>query len=111
MICNFGNIVIVPFPFVDNAKSKSRPALIVSSKAFNESHSHSVMAMITTSTSTSWESDVLIQNLKLAGLPVKSSIRVKLFTLDNRLIKKTIGSLDQATTKEIKKVISSYLFV
>lgn len=108
MICNAGDIVVVPFPFVDNAKVKPRPALVLSSKDFNEVHNHSIMAMITTS-AVKWKTDILIDDIKLAGLPVKSFIRMKLFTLDNRLIKKTIGSLNSNTQNKVKEAISNNL--
>ena len=104
MICNFGDVVVVPFPFVDNANVKPRPALILSSEEFNDSHNHTIMAMITTS-SIKWKTDIPIENLKRAGLPVKSFIRLKLFTLDNRLIKKTIGSVDSKVKDQLNKNI------
>jgi mRNA interferase MazF len=109
MLCNSGNIVVVPFPFVDNANIKPRPALIVSSKSFNEEHDHSIMTMITTGLSTKWKSDIEILDLKFAGLPVKSYIRLKFFTLDNRLIKKIIGQLDDKSFADLKNNLSSYL--
>lgn len=110
MICNSGDIVIVPFPFVDNANVKSRPALVVSSKIFNEEQDHSIMVMITTGAAAQWKSDTEITDLKLAGLPIKSFIRLKFFTLDNRLIKKTIGKLDESFFNEVKETLTSYLF-
>ena len=45
MICDSGNIVTVPFPFVDNANVKPRPALVISSKEFNQEHDHSIMTI------------------------------------------------------------------
>lgn len=110
MICNSGDIVVVPFPFVDNANVKSRPALVVSSKTFNEEQDHSIMVMITTGAATRWKSDIEITDLKLAGLPVKSFIRLKFFTLDNRLIKKTIGKLDDSSFINVKNNLTAYLF-
>lgn len=110
MIYNSGDIVIVPFPFVDNANVKSRPALVVSSKTFNKEHDHSIMVMITTGAATKWKSDIEITDLTLAGLPVKSFIRLKFFTLDNRLIKKIIGKLDETAFNNVKNNLTSYFF-
>jgi mRNA interferase MazF len=109
MLCNSGDIIIVPFPFVDNANVKSRPALVVSSKIFNEEQDHSILVMITTAAATKWKSDIEITNLKLAGLPVKSFIRLKFFTLDNRLIKKTVGKLDDNALNKVKDNLTLYL--
>jgi mRNA interferase MazF len=110
MIYDVGTIVVVPFPFADNAKIKNRPALIASTKEFNEAHDHSTIIMITTGTSSNWETDIPIKDLKLAGLHTMSFIRFKFFTIDNRLIKRAIGSLDQTTTRRVKKAASNYLF-
>ena len=41
------SVVVVPFPFTDKSSSKRRPALVLSSTAFNNSVNHSVLAMIT----------------------------------------------------------------
>ncbi|MGZ8237012.1 MAG: hypothetical protein ACXW1Z_15385 [Methylobacter sp.] len=44
------------------------------------------MTMITSAKHTAWPLDTPIENLTAAGLPVPSIIRLKLLTLDNRLI-------------------------
>lgn len=95
------NVVVVPFPFTETSEAKRRPALVLSSlKHFNAKADASVMAMITTAAHSSWPLDMKIQDLESAGLPVPSIIRMKLFTLDHRLIIKKIGKLslkDQQT--------------
>jgi mRNA-degrading endonuclease toxin of MazEF toxin-antitoxin module len=94
VIYNRYDIVKVPFPFTDRQSNKNRPALIISSeKSFNSRVGHSVMAMITSAKHSAWPLDTLINDLDSAGLPVASLIRLKLFTLDHRLIIKTLGHL------------------
>ena len=73
MICDFGDVVVVPFPFVDLAAEKRRPSLILSHTTFNDSHGHSICAMITTAGGSKWPSDVAIEDLKTTGL--QSSLR------------------------------------
>lgn len=63
------------------------------------------MAMITTSFHKPWPFDMEIKDLTSSGLLVKSVIRMKLFTLDNRLIIKGIGKL----SKSDQQVLSSNL--
>ncbi|MEX0627389.1 MAG: type II toxin-antitoxin system PemK/MazF family toxin, partial [Cucumibacter sp.] len=46
MICEFGDVVVVPFPFVERPISKRRPALVFSTRAFNTENDHSALAMI-----------------------------------------------------------------
>jgi len=89
--CDAWDIIVVPFPFVDRSAQKKRPALVLSKKTFNQ-HGHSLMAMITTSP-LSWPGDSPISDLKSAGLSTPCAVRLKLFTLDNRLILRRAGQL------------------
>lgn len=87
------DVVVVPFPFTDRQSSKKRPALVLSSASFNRSTRHSVLAMITSAEQSSWPGDVPISDLDVAGLPSGCLVRLKLFTLDHRLIVKRVGKL------------------
>ncbi len=91
------DVIVVPFPFTDKQSNKRRPALVVSQqRTFNKPAGHSVLAMITSQKNTPWPLDTKIENMQAAGLTALSMIRMKLFTLDNRLILKKIGSLSTA---------------
>ena len=94
------DVVVVPFPFTDRQSDKRRPALVVSDSVnFNHNSGHCVLAMITSSRQSPWQLDVPINDLKTAGLPSSSKVRMKLFTMDSRLILRKIGRLspeDQA---------------
>ncbi|NOT84811.1 MAG: hypothetical protein HOP02_08545 [Methylococcaceae bacterium] len=57
------SVVVVPFPFTNQAASKKRPALVLSSTAFNTSVQHSVLAMITSTQNTKWLLDVAITDM------------------------------------------------
>ena len=92
MICDLFDIVIVPFPFTDRKTQKRRPALIISQSNFND-HGHSILAMITTQTHTPWPGDTAIRNPEETGLKVPCLVRLKIFTLDNRLFIRKIGVL------------------
>ncbi|MBE0576213.1 MAG: type II toxin-antitoxin system PemK/MazF family toxin [Desulfuromonadales bacterium] len=98
------DVVVVPFPFTDNATTKRRPALILSdAKAFNQQAGQAVMAMITSARNSDWPLDIEIQDLDAAGLPASSIIRMKLFTLDEHLIIRKAGRLarpDQSRAAE-----------
>ncbi len=88
------DVVVVPFPFTDRATSKRRPALVLSDHgAFNAKVGHSVLAMITSAEHSDWPLDTAITDLKAAGLPTPSVVRMKLFTLDHQLIIRKAGAL------------------
>lgn len=84
-------VVVVPFPFADGPKVKNRPAVVLSSRAFNES-GNTVMAMITSARHSLWPGDVALDH-EAAGLPKPCVVRPKVFTIDNRLIRAALGAL------------------
>ena len=92
MICNQWEVVVVSFPFSEKPAIKRRPALVLTCEKFNRS-GHTVLAMITTQFHREWPGDMVIEDYKSAGLKLPCVVRRKLFTLDNRLILKTIGHL------------------
>lgn len=95
-------VVVVPFPFIDSAASKRRPALVISSeKVFNLPAGHSVMAMITSARNAAWPLDVTISDGNAAGLTAASLVRMKLFTLDNRFILRRLGRLATSDRKAV----------
>ncbi|MCD4743134.1 MAG: type II toxin-antitoxin system PemK/MazF family toxin [Desulfobacteraceae bacterium] len=105
------DVVVVPFPFTDQDTEKRRPALILSDyEKFNAATQNCVMAMITSVKNPDWPLDVRIGSSIKAGLPAPSKVRMKLFTLDSRLVVKKIGGLaakDQKAVKEnLKKLMA-----
>jgi mRNA interferase MazF len=87
------SVVVVPFPFVDQERSKRRPALVLSTIDHQKQTHHITLLMITSAKRSSWPSDYSINNLVSAGLSAPSIIRQKLFTVDISLIIKNIGEL------------------
>ena len=95
MVCEAGDVVIVPFPFTDGPKTKRRPALVVSPSDFNRASGHAIMAMITAADRSSWPGDVPLDRdtSDQLGLTKPCIIRMKFFTIDNRLIIKGVAPL------------------
>ncbi|NDD44153.1 MAG: type II toxin-antitoxin system PemK/MazF family toxin [Synechococcaceae bacterium WB9_4xB_025] len=87
------SLVRVPFPFTDRAVQKRRPALVVSAPDFQVQSGHLVLAMVTTANQSSWPLDWPIQELAGTGLPKPCLVRLKLFSLDERLILGHLGAL------------------
>lgn len=96
------DVVRVPFPFTNREASKNRPALVLSDEAaFNLPAGHAVMAMITSAGNAPWPGDCAIADLVAAGLPAPSKVRFKLFTLDHRLVRGTLGQLSETDRKRV----------
>ena len=104
------DVVVVPFPFTDRRAQKRRPALILSNNEdFNDKCGHCVLAMITSQKNPDWPLDTPITDMKKAGLPSASKIRMKLFTLDKRLIIKKVGALANKDQKAVSKALRDLL--
>ena len=101
------DVVVVPFPFTDSARTKRRPALVLSQKSeFGSIIEHSILAMITSQKNDPWPLDVEIKNEKQSGLTAPSVVRMKLFTLDNRFILRKIGHLSKSDQQHVKQSLS-----
>lgn len=87
------SVVRVPFPFTDRSVQRRRPALVISGPAFQRGSAHVLQAMITTARRSSRPLDWPIQDLAPTGLREACSVRLKLFTLDERLVLGELGCL------------------
>ena len=106
MTCESMDVVVVPFPFSDGPAAKRRPALVLSrAETFGEPSGHSVMAMITSAKNSAWPLDVAISDLEAAGLPAASVVRMKLFTLDHRMVIRTAGQLALGDAEEVRTAL------
>ncbi len=100
------DVVVVPFPFTDRNTTKRRPALVLSdADNFNKQVGQSVLAMITSAANSTWPLDVDITNLDSAGLPSASVVRMKLFTLDHRLVIRKAGALSDDDQQQVSDAL------
>ena len=109
MTCDAWEVVAVPFPFTDRVAQKKRPAVIISRRDFNR-HGQTVLGMIT-SGSMRGPSDCSIGDLDSAGLSTPCVVRLKLFTLDNRLIVTRIGKLGGEDQQRVAAALKAILSI
>jgi len=108
VICERFEVVVVPFPFSEKGGDTRRPALVISNRKFNDT-GHTVLAMITTEGHDPWPGDHPINDLEEAGLPLRCIVRLKLFTLDNRLILRQLGKLGDSDRKQVASSLYKHL--
>jgi len=65
--------------------------------------------MITTSRGHEWPGDTDITDLDSAGLRVVCFVRLKMFTLDNRLILKKLGTVSFQDRTSVERAMSEML--
>jgi len=103
-------VVVVPFPFADRAVRRRRPALVISrAEPLGHVVGHRVLAMITSAGHRRWPLDVSLGDLASAGLPAPSIVRMKLFTLDDRLIERTLGTRATPDVAAVKGALAQVL--
>ena len=103
------DVIVVPFPFTDSTAVMRRPALVLSTQAFNDRAAHIVLAMITSRENRGWPLDTEIRDLEMAGLSHPSVVRMKLFTLDERFVLRKAGSLAAADRIAVQRALSLLL--
>jgi mRNA interferase MazF len=103
------DLVVVPFPFTDRNTSRRRPALVLSTKEFGEDSGHIVLAMVTSAKQSSWKSDTRLEDWREAGLPQRSVVRAKFFTLDGRFVLRKLGTLTPRDRNKCHRALAGVL--
>ena len=90
----FGTIVLITFPFTDHTASKQRPAVIISSKAYQQVKPDVILMAVTSQIQAEPSlGEMMIEDWKAAGLLKPSIIKPVVFTAEKRLIRKILGQL------------------
>ncbi|MEG4170267.1 MULTISPECIES: type II toxin-antitoxin system PemK/MazF family toxin [unclassified Microcoleus] len=81
MSYNFGEVVLVPFPFTDQTTNKKRPAVVISSDVYNAEYPDRTLMGITSQVSSSPKvGDIIITDWRSAGLLKASMIKPVIIT-------------------------------
>jgi mRNA-degrading endonuclease toxin of MazEF toxin-antitoxin module len=101
---DFGDVVLVPFPFTDQSGIKKCPAVVVSSAAYNVSCPDLILMAITSqSRATPGFAEVTIAEWQKAGLLKASVIKPVITTVERRLLLRRLGQLEQKDRAELQQ--------
>lgn len=104
-----GDVVRVPFPYVDRNRRQHRPALVVSRGGIGPGGGLLWVVMITSAANQGWADDVLIEDHEAAGLPVASVIRpVKIATIETARAER-VGRLPPASFARVRAILAELL--
>ena len=104
------DIVVVPFPYSDQLAEKRRPALVVSSNAFNKKHGLLWVVMITSAANPKRPGDIVIAANIKTGLPAASLIRPsKIATIEPERVVRVIGRVEAKAAKTISKTLNEII--
>ncbi len=105
----FGDVVLVSFPFTDQSLNKKRPAIVVSSNNYNKKRPDIILMAATSHIKSSKSfGEVSILKWKEAGFIKPSVIKPIFTTIDKKLIIKKLGKLrteDRHHLHEIFKIL------
>lgn len=112
---DFGDVVLVPFPFTSQAASKQRPAVIVSSRAYNLERPDLIMMAITSQLrpapapmGTSW-GEVWLRQWQDAGLLKPSAVKPVIATFEQSLVIRRLGVLADQDQDALRQAIGQII--
>ena len=106
----FGDIVLVPFPFTDQSTTKQRPAVIISSAAYQRERPDLIILAITSQVrSGNSVGEAQVTDWKQAGLLKPSVIKPVIATIERRLVRKTLGKLFAEDQRSLRAAIEQII--
>ena len=103
----FGDVVLVPFPFTDQAASKRRPAVVISSSAYHRERPDLIILAVTSQTRPEAAfGEAAVGKWREAGLLRPSVLKPVVATIERRLVLRRLGRLaeeDLGTTQGARR--------
>jgi len=107
---NFGDVVLVPFPFTDQTGGKKRPAVVVSSATYNSARVDLILMAITSQTKAATAyGEVMVKEWQKAGLLKPSVIKPVLTTIEKRLVLRHLGQIEQSDRTTLQQALRAIL--
>jgi mRNA interferase MazF len=107
---DFGEVVLVPFPFTSHDASKKRPAVIVSRQAYAEARPDVVVMAVTSQFRAAPAlGEVWLQHWEVAGLLKPSVVKPVLATLEQSLVIRRLGTLAIEDQNAVRSAIGDIL--
>jgi mRNA interferase MazF len=107
---SFGAIVLVRFPFTSQAASKQRPAVIVSSRAYNLERPDLIMMPVTSQLRpTPALGEVWLRQWQAAGLIKPSAVKPVIATLELGLVIRRLGALAAEDQEALRLAIGQII--
>jgi mRNA interferase MazF len=104
-----GEIVLLPFPYTDQSGTKRRPALILSSDAYNLRRTDLIVAPITSNVTGRQPDDTVLSDWVAAGLLKPSAVKGILGTVEQTLVVRKLGRLSAADLRQAEQTFGAAL--
>jgi mRNA interferase MazF len=107
---NFGDIVLVPFPFTDQSATKRRPAVVVSSQGYHAERADLIIMAVTSQARPVLAlGEVQVKDWRGAGLIKPSVIKPVVTTVERSLVIRRLGQLEQVDRQALKDALGAII--
>ena len=107
---SFGDIVLVPFPFTNQTRHQKRPAVIISTSAYNATKPDVIIIAVTSRVKFSASTgEFSISDWQQAGLLKPSVVKPVITTIEKGLIIKKLGKLQQADQDQLRQIVNTII--
>jgi mRNA-degrading endonuclease toxin of MazEF toxin-antitoxin module len=101
--CSRGDVVLVGFVFLDESGRKVRPALVISSPAYQRARGEVIVAAITSNIRRRLFGDHLLADWKAAGLLFPSVATAIVRTVKGTMIDRKLGALTGTDVQAVER--------
>jgi mRNA interferase MazF len=99
---DFGDVILVRFPFSSQTNAKQRPAVVISNRHYNNARPDAIAMAIT---SVVKAGDAAITDWKEAGLLRESAFKPTFATFEQTLIQRKLGVLSDRDQTALRMLI------
>ena len=110
MTFTLGDVVLVPFPFTDQATKKQRPAVVLSNLKYNAQRPDLIVLAITSQVRASLAfGEAQIADWQAAGLLKPSVFKPLITTIEQPLVIKQLGTLSSLDATTLRGVLEQIM--
>lgn len=107
---SFGEVLLVPFPFTNQATTKKRPTVVISSNAYNQQKPDLILMAITSQIKMPLPlGEHLITEWAAAGLLKPSVIKPIITSLEKPLVLKSLGHLQTVDQHSLETILQQVI--
>ncbi len=107
---SFGDVVLVSFLFTDQSERKNRPAVSVSSEAYNRERSDLILIALTSQVRMQRGfGELVLTDWRQAGLHVPCVIKPVLFTFEKHAVGRKLGRLQEKDRAALRTILGEIL--
>ena len=105
-----GDVLLVELPFTDGPGGKKRPAVVLSTEAFNRIGIKIIVAAITSNLSAPFRpGDTTLGDWQAAGLLKPSAVRGYLGMADQRYVERSLGKMTDADLSQVEQAVADIM--